>query len=35
MKKSDSLYFKNIETDELMGSIVNKKPKVLIFNGIM
>ncbi|MFA6277967.1 MAG: hypothetical protein WC622_14530 [Pedobacter sp.] len=35
MKKSDSLYFKNIETGELIGSMVNKKPKVLLFNGIV
>jgi len=26
------LYFKNIETDELIGTIINKKPKVLLFD---
>ncbi|MBB2145060.1 hypothetical protein GM921_06175 [Pedobacter sp. LMG 31464] len=31
MKASGSLYFKNIETDELIGSMLNKKPKVLLF----
>ncbi len=32
LKSSAPLYFKNIETEELIGSVVNKKPKVLIFN---
>ncbi|RZL49034.1 MAG: hypothetical protein EOP00_07835 [Pedobacter sp.] len=32
LKSTQPLYFKNIETEELMGSIINKKPKVLIFN---
>ncbi|TKC10343.1 hypothetical protein FA048_09130 [Pedobacter polaris] len=32
LKSSQPLYFKNIETEELIGNMVNKKPKVLIFN---
>lgn len=32
LKNSAPLYFKNIETNELIGSMINKKPKVLIFN---
>lgn len=31
-KSSQALYFKNIETYEPIGSMINKKPKVLIFN---
>lgn len=31
-KGSAPLYFKNIVTEELIGSIVNKKAKVLIYN---
>lgn len=30
--KSGTLYFKNIENDELIGTCINKKAKVLIFN---
>lgn len=30
--KSSALYFKNIETDELIGTFINKKAKVLIFS---
>ena len=30
-KPSNTLYFKDIETQELVGSVINKKPKVLIF----
>jgi len=30
--KNSSLYFKNIETEELIGSCINKKAKVLIFS---
>jgi hypothetical protein len=29
-KASAPLYFKNIETEELIGAIVNKKPKIFI-----
>jgi hypothetical protein len=32
LKSSQLLYFKNITTAELIGSIINKKPKVLIFD---
>lgn len=32
LKGSQSLYFKNIATEELIGSFINKKAKVLIFN---
>lgn len=31
-KGSQSLYFKHLETEELLGSMINKKPKILIFN---
>jgi len=31
-KNSQSLYFRHIETEELLGSMINKKPKILIFN---
>lgn len=31
MKPSAPLYFKNIETDELIGAISNKKPKLYLF----
>lgn len=31
-KASATLYFKNIETEELIGTMINKKPKVLIFS---
>lgn len=32
LKSTQALYFKHIETEELIGSIINKKPKVLLFN---
>ncbi|WP_316767237.1 hypothetical protein [Pedobacter frigiditerrae] len=32
LKGSSPLYFKNIETEELIGTMINKKPKVLIFS---
>lgn len=31
-KSAAPLYFKHIESEELLGSIIHKKPKVLIFN---
>ncbi|MEE1944047.1 hypothetical protein VRU48_02935 [Pedobacter sp. KR3-3] len=31
IKDGNPLYFKHIETNEPLGSMVNKKPKVLIF----
>ena len=30
LKKSDSLYFKNISSDEVIGIVISKKAKVLI-----
>ena len=30
--KNGALYFKNIETDELIGTCINKKAKALIFS---
>lgn len=30
--KSQNLYFKNIETDELIGTCINKKAKVLVIS---
>lgn len=30
--KNGTLYFKNIETEELLGTCINKKAKVLIFS---
>lgn len=32
LNSTTTLYFKHIETEELIGSIANKKPKVLIFD---
>ncbi len=32
LKSSASLYFKDITTGELIGTMINKKPKVLLFN---
>lgn len=32
IKDGNPLYFKHIETEELIGSMTNKKPKVLIFS---
>ncbi len=32
LKSTQALYFKHMETEELIGSIINKKPKVLLFN---
>lgn len=29
--KTGALYFKNIQTDEIIGTCINKKPKVFIF----
>ena len=31
-KISAPLYFKHLATDELLGSMINKNPKILIFN---
>ena len=31
LKSSETLYFKDIESDKLLGTVVNKKAKVLIF----
>lgn len=31
MKPSQSLFFKDIDTEQLIGSIVNKKPKLYLF----
>jgi hypothetical protein len=31
-KKSGTLYFKDIDTDELIGTLINNKPKVLKFS---
>lgn len=31
-KRTQSLYFKHIETEELIGSMINRKPKVLTFD---
>lgn len=33
-KSSATLYFRHLENEELIGSIINKKPKVLIFNDL-
>lgn len=31
-KSMQTLYFKHIETEELIGSMINKKPKILTFD---